>query len=130
MKNTMKDEDLKALLDEATIEGICGCAGMFLRSRHVEWTPDGLVDLVEKLTEEFDASRPKDAEFCLPDSILKPIVEALSQAMPHIDALNQGGEADKIRGLVRVITGGEAMIILDKHSGKVIDLYNTLNNCA
>jgi hypothetical protein len=119
--------DITRIVSIAVMQGIMGAAALFLKTRNLEYDDDSLGKLTAKLSEEFALDNPEAFVFSLPDSIRKPIDDVLAETIPTLLLLRGTEEGDsQFSKVVRVLTSGETIVVLDKHAGEVIKLYETL----
>ncbi len=112
------------LVAQAMLQGFVGVAATFLMARKIVYTTDALIDFVDKATIELDGSKVNIAK-PFPDSLAIPLSLAFQELLPVVDKMVAIGDAEGAIKMVRVIAGGEFLIILDRHPGIAIELYNT-----
>ncbi len=120
----MKTTDVKALISQSIIEGMIGTCCVFLNARKLEYTNNTLMAFAEKITSEFDKDPAKRKQH-LPEPISNSIKEALTQATGNLQALYDNNELTQMVKLIRVIAGGELMILLDRYPGAAIELFHS-----
>lgn len=121
----LSEAELRSLIDSATMEGILGASARFLRARNIEYTINGLLRFVDAITTEFITPNPGKSP--LPESVLEPVLKMLAASQDVLRALNAAGEIENLTSTIRVIAGGETLLVLDRHAGDAVKIYTSPN---